>query len=131
MMATSETASWSKRASSTSLPRDLDAASVYDVFDAVYDVEVALLVETAEVPRVEPAALEGLFGLVRLLPVADHQVWGAVDDLASLAGRNVVHLRADDPGLDQQGGASDRGQPLLGKFVGLRTVARGEISLCP
>jgi hypothetical protein len=39
--------------------RDLDAAGVDNVFDPVHDVEVALIVEVAEVPGMEPAALAG------------------------------------------------------------------------
>lgn len=61
----------------------------------------------------EPAALEGFLGLLGFLPVIDHEVRGSVDDLAALAGREVVHLGIDDPGLDEQGGAPDGGQPLL------------------
>ena len=98
--------------------RDLDTAGVDDVLDPVHDVEVALIVEVAEVPGMELAALEGLPDLVRLFPVADHQVGEAVDDLSTLAGRCIVHLGVDYPGLDEQGGASDGGRPLLDQFVG-------------
>ena len=97
--------------------RDEDAARVDDVLHAIDDVEISFRVKVADVAGVEPAALEGLAGLLRLVPVALHQLRRAVDDLAALAGGYVAHIEVDHARLNVEDGAADRGGPgvvLLG-----------------
>ena len=72
---------------------DVLAARDDHVLLAVDHVEVAVLVLPDEVAGVEPAAAEGLGGLVRLVPVLLHHHRAAIHDLADLALRDVVHRR--------------------------------------
>ena len=79
------------------LPARLD-----HVLLAVDDRDVALLVEGAEVARVEPAAREALGRLPGVAPVAERGVRAAVDELAQLARGDVATLVVDDARLDQE-----------------------------
>src|SRR5215207_570473 len=99
-------------------PRDQNAAGVYDVLDPVDDVEVAPLVNIAQVAGVEPTAREGFFGLLGLVPVADHELRGAVHDLPVLAGPNVVHLRIHHARADVEDRLAGGGQLLLVVLLG-------------
>ena len=112
-------------------PGDRDAAGVYDVLHAVHDVEVAAFVQVAEVAGVEPAAREGFLGLLGFLPVADRQVRGAVDDLAGLAHRRVVHLRVHHAGLDVEGRPSGGGQKALPVLLGPQDGGQGRDPALP
>ena len=82
--------------------RDEDTTGVDHVADAIDDVQVPFLVEIPDIAGMEPPAGERLRGFRRLFPVADHQMRRAVHDFAVRAGRHVVHVRIDDPGLHVQ-----------------------------
>src|ERR1700730_14504735 len=93
--------------------RDLGAVDVlpagdYHVFLAVDDVQEPLVVGPYQIAGVEPAAGEGLLGGGWVVPVARHEGGPAVDDLADLAGRHVVHQLVDDPRGDGRDGRSHR-----------------------
>ena len=111
--------------------RSLDLCAVHvlastqdHVFDAVFDVDEALLVEPAEVTGAQPAINEGLGGRVRTVPVPADQIRPLEPDLAMATdGQRLVVAVAD---LDLH----DRHDPtrtrrLLGVVVA--TVAR---SIC-
>ena len=72
---------------------DVLAAGDDHVLLAVDDVDVAVLVLPHQVTGMEPAAAERLGGLLGLVPVPLHHQRAAVDDLADLAARDVVHRR--------------------------------------
>src|SRR5690348_9790634 len=78
------------------------------VLEAIDQVEVAVLVFAYEVARVEPATPECRFVLVWFVPVPTHDRWPAVDDLADLAARDIVHLGVDDAHFDIEQGHADR-----------------------
>ena len=80
--ATSATAGWEKRASSTSIDDTFSPPRDDHVLLAVRDRDVALVVERAAVAGVEPAVDDGLGGGVGLLPVALEHVVAASQHLA-------------------------------------------------
>src|SRR5712691_6622052 len=75
---------------------DVLAAANDHVLLSVDEEEVAVLVDVADVSRVEPPAAEGFRGRVRVPEVADHDVGPAEADLASLAGSDLVPLVAEN-----------------------------------
>ena len=80
------------------------AAAHDHVLRPVDEVDVALVVQVAEVARVVPAVDERGRGLLGLVPVAGHHVVASDAHLADLAERHLVAVGADDPDLD-----ADRG----------------------
>src|SRR4051812_42856938 len=83
------------------------------VLDPVGDVDVAVVVHVAAVAGVHPAAAQRLGGLLGPVPVAEHHVAAADDDLADLAAGQLDVVRADDAHLVVRqrpaGGAAPRG----------------------
>src|SRR5215212_1369383 len=78
------------------LPRiDLEAARVDDLFLAVNDVEVAVVVHPGDVAGVEPAISQGLRGLLGHVPVALHPLRTLYDELARLADWHFALPRFD------------------------------------
>ena len=82
---------------------DLDARDVLpagddDVLRAVAQLDVAVGMPHGEVTGMEPAALEGVLGLLRLVVVAGEDAVAAHDHLADRLGvpRHVVHVLVDD-----------------------------------
>jgi len=66
--------------------------------DAASDIEEAILVKAAHVPRPEPAILgEGLGGLLSLVKVAHHHVPAAEHDLPVAIGVRLVNFHANTP----------------------------------
>ena len=59
-------------------------------FAAPDDVEIAVLIETAEIAGVEPAVANGVAGGFLVLPVPGHHVLAARDDLAHAGVVGVV-----------------------------------------
>ena len=87
------------------------------VLHAVLQEQVTLLVEDAEVARVEPAAVgDRLRGGVEPVPVALHHVGALDDDLADLARLHILHPVVDHPHLGEhrwQAGGADLAQRVL------------------
>src|SRR5262245_26042435 len=80
---------------------DLSAVDVLATGDdhvllTVDDVEESLIIGPDQIAGMEPAAGEGRGSRLGVLPVARHQGWAAVDDLADLARLHVVHVVVDD-----------------------------------
>src|SRR6185437_5098004 len=72
---------------------DVLAAADDHVLDPVDDEQVAAGVQVAAVAGVHPAAPEGVRRLLRLVPVALHDVPAAADDLADDSGRDLGVVR--------------------------------------
>ena len=87
---------------------DVLAAGLDHVLLAVDDVEVALVVEDAEVAGVQPAVAERLGRLGGVVPVAEHRLRRAVHDLADLPGANRAAVVVDDLRLHVQRRAPGR-----------------------
>ena len=85
------------------------------------DVEEAVGIEIAEVPRVEPAVAEGLARRLLVFPVAGHDVLAADDDLPGFSGRELAALVIADPEFEA-GSDPSRGAEL----VGLQAVGRDD-----
>ena len=107
---------------------DVLAAGDDHVLLAVDDVDEALFVHPAQIAGVEPAAGERLRGRLGLVPVAGHQRRAAVDDLADLARRDVVHVVVDDPRLDVGDRLADRAD-LAHRVLAGSIVVTGLISV--
>src|SRR5207302_1321397 len=106
--------------------RDVLAAADDHVLEAVDDVEEALLVEDADVARIEPAVAECAPCRLRILPVAREDLRAADDDLAGLAGRHGLSIGIDDPDLRVDDGLADGAQlPPLLALVQERVAADG------
>ena len=89
---------------------DVDAAGDDHVLLPIHQVEKAILVEIAQVARVEPAVADGQCRQVGALVVARHEHGAAADDLAHLARRHVVAGLVDDAHLLEGRRHADRGQ---------------------
>ena len=72
------------------------AAAHDHVLGAVDDVDEALLVDAGDVSRVHPAIDEDVGGLLGAVPVAEHDVGAAGDDLAGAAGWHGGAVLIDD-----------------------------------
>ena len=69
---------------------DVVAAGDDHVLLAVHEGQMPVLVQEADVPRVEPAVAEGVFRLLGLLVVARHELGPLDADLARLARRQLL-----------------------------------------
>ena len=67
------------------------ATGLDHVFFAVHHGDEALIVHRGQVARMKPAALKSRFCFFFVAKVTQHQVRGAVHDLADLARRHIVH----------------------------------------
>ena len=72
------------------------AAADDHVLEAVDDDRGSRLVHVGAIAGVEPAAAQRLCGFLRLVPVADHDVRAAHDDLAHVAARHFLAVPVDD-----------------------------------
>ena len=79
---------------------DIESAADDHVLQPVDDVEVALLVQAADVARVEPPVADRFSRRFGPLVVALHDVVAADDDLAALADGQAIVLLVDDAHLD-------------------------------
>src|SRR5208337_2737504 len=101
---------------------DVLPAPDHHVLEPAYDLEVALLVHGAEVPRVVPAVLvEGGMGGRGIVVIAFHDAVAAGADLADLAKRDdLAGLGIDELELGVREGPADRGDPALERVPGCR-----------
>ncbi len=85
------------------------AAADHHVLDAADDVAVALVVDGGEIAGVHPAAVvQHLGGLLRFVPVAQHDAVAARAQFTGLAARHDLALEIDDLHLDVRMNAADR-----------------------
>ena len=77
------------------------------VLEAIDDVEVAVFVRARDVARMEPAAAQRILRRFRHIPVAEHDVVAAHDELAALAFRHFVSCGVDELPLDAGDGGTD------------------------
>ena len=103
---------------------DVGAAGDDQVLGAVLEVEIALLVEDADVAGMQPAAAQRGRARLRVLPIARHD-HAAAEDLAGLARRHRLVLRIRDHHLDAGIRLAGRGQAL----APARMVAVGDVLL--
>ncbi len=87
---------------------DVLAAADDHVLQPVGDVDEARLVHEAGVARPHPAVSQRLCGLFGTVPVADHHVVAAADDLAQRAPRDLVPLGIDHLDLVAVAGLAHR-----------------------
>jgi len=79
---------------------NVESAGDDDVLLAVNDVEKTILIHPRHIPGIEPAIAQGLRGLLRLVPVAEHHLRTGYDQFADLAGRQLLAaLRIHDLGV--------------------------------
>jgi hypothetical protein len=80
--------------------RDLEALELDELLHPVDDREVAVLVEAADVPGVQPTVLvDGVGGRLRVAQVALHHLGATDEELALPALGDVAALRVDDAAL--------------------------------
>src|SRR6202048_1552653 len=78
------------------------------VLDPIDDEDVAVLVHPAAVAGVHPPVTDRCGGVVGAVPVAEHHVVAARDDLADLAAWYLVAVGIDDADLDVRRRATRR-----------------------
>ena len=110
---------------------DVLAARLDHVLLAVDDVEVALVVEDAEVAGVQPAVAERLGRLGGVVPVAEHRLRRAVHDLADLAGAGPGGRRRRRPASRRSAPGARPSRPCGPGPPARSTVASGDISVWP
>ena len=108
---------------------DVLAAGDDHVLLAVDHVQEALLVRADQVTGMEPAAAERLGRGLGVLPVPGHGRRAAVDDLADLAGRDVLHVVVDDPGRHDAHRLADRADLAERVRAGQRAGDRRHLGL--
>jgi len=69
---------------------DVDPAADEHVLGAAHDVEVAVVVESAQVAGSQPPVDQGLGGLIGVAPVAGHHLLAFHPDFAHFSGRDEV-----------------------------------------
>ncbi|EWS63281.1 hypothetical protein Y695_03488 [Hydrogenophaga sp. T4] len=84
------------------------AAGLDHVFLAVHDGDETFAVDHGQVAAVEPVALEAGRRALGVVEVAEHQVRGAVHDLADLAHGHVLHGVVDHAGFHVEHGLATR-----------------------
>src|SRR5262249_10913390 len=97
----------------------LDLARIYvrsspddEILGAVLQREISMLVENADVARVQPTAAKSIASGRRIVPVAPHDGRSAADDLAFLAGRTRSIFLIVDGDLHEAERPPHRTQPL-------------------
>src|SRR5262249_8812410 len=95
--------------------RDVLAAADDHLLLAIDDVEVPLGIHVADVARVQKAAAQGGFGLLRQPVIAEHDAGPAHHDLAALVGWQLVILLVDDGKLGARERNADR--PRLARTI--------------
>ena len=97
---------------------DVEAAANDEVLDAVNDVEVAVVIEVADVAGVQPAVTHRRRGRLRTVPVAGHEHRSADADLAVLAGRQPGPVGSHDSHLHPLDRRAHRAKPAAGGRLG-------------
>ena len=98
---------------------DIVAAHQCHVFLAVHDEEKAVLVHIRDVAGIKPSIPQRIFCLLRLVPVADHDLRAADDEFSQLSGGHELcaRFRVDDAGVRIRQRHADGG--ILGQFNGV------------
>ncbi len=97
---------------------DLEAARFDQVLFAVYDKEIAIFVQVAQVAGVDPAVADHGRRFVRALPIAHHDLWRTDADLTKLAGGQGLFaaVNIDDAHLYVGHGDADRAGLILAVY---------------
>src|SRR5439155_8667881 len=102
--------------------RDVLATSDHHVLGAIDDVQITLVVDAAEVTRLEPATAERLLGRVRPVPIPGHDRRARHPDLADRAECDVATVTIDDAEVEHGDRNSDAGR--TGLVVGAAAARR-------
>src|SRR5436190_95846 len=102
---------------------DIGAARDDHVLGPVFQREIAVRIEHADVPGMQPAAAQSLRGRVGVLPVPGHHHIAAADDLADPAHRQRVVIRIGDFHLKARIRAPRRSEPFEpARMIAIRDI---------
>src|SRR5262249_41056325 len=104
---------------------DIGAAGDHHVLGAVFEREIAVRIERADVAGVQPAAAQGARARLCVAPVAGHDAGATAEDFAGLARRERPVVLVRHHHLDTGKRPPGRGETL----APARMLARGDVLL--
>src|SRR3954447_2066868 len=106
---------------------DVRAARDDHVLGPIFQRDVTVRIEHADIARVQPAAAQRLRGRIGIFPVARHDHVAAANDLTGLAGRQRVVLRVRNLHVEARVGAPRRAEPFEpARMLAVRDVLAGQ-----